>query len=184
MDDKKLKKWMLVDKKTVWKSKWMAIEDRTYDLPNGKRLDGYYHLNRPDYVLVLAFDKKNRLMLEKQYRRGVDDFVYEVPAGAIDAGETPIEAAKRELKEETGYEAEGDWAQEIYTQAGFSSMKAYVVVLKITNTDGKHSQEHDENIEFEMMTLEQVQEMIADGKVKDMGFLAAYGVWMGAKGYN
>ena len=173
------KRWKLWNKKTVWKSKWMSIEDRTYDLPNGKRGEGYYHLNRADYVLIIAVDAGNRIVVEKQYRRGVDDFVYEVPAGTIDKGETPVEAAKRELKEETGYSGEGNTVKEIYTQPGFSSMKAYVVILKITDANGQHAREHDENIEFEMMTGEQVEKMIAEGKIKDMGFLTAWAIWKG-----
>jgi ADP-ribose pyrophosphatase len=181
MDDKK---WKLLDKKMVWESKWMSIEDRTYDLPNGKRVEGYYHLNRPDYVLVLAFNEEGQIVVEKQFRRGVDEVVFEIPAGSIDPGETPVEAAIRELKEETGFTGEGEKVFETLTQPGFSSMKAYVVILKITDTNGKHAREHDENIEFEVMPVEQIENMIAEGKIKDMGFLAAIGVWKSLEGYN
>jgi ADP-ribose pyrophosphatase len=171
------KKWKLVEKKLVWESKWMSIEDRTYNLPNGKRGEGYFHMNRTDYVLVLAFDEQNRMVVERQFRRGVDDFVYEVPAGAIDKGETPIEAAKRELKEETGYSGEGNLVKEIYTQPGFTDMKAYVVVLHITDKNGQHAREHDEEIEFEMMTMEEIEKMVKNGEIKDMGFLTALAIW-------
>lgn len=124
------------------------------------------------------------MVVERQYRRRVDEFVYEVPAGTIDIGETPVEAAIRELKEETGISGEGEMVKEIYTQPGFTSMKAYVVVLKITDINGTHSREHDENIEFELMPMERINKMITDGEIKDMGFLTALAIWKATEGYN
>jgi len=83
-------------------------------LPTGEIKEDYYHLNRPDYVLVLAVDEQERILLERQYRRGVDEFVYELPAGWLNKGEKPIDAAKRELKEETGAIGDGDSTVEIF----------------------------------------------------------------------
>lgn len=119
---KKLKKWKLVKSKPVFESKWMSIFNNTYKLPDGKVVENYLHLKRPDYVLIIAKDKYGNILLERNYRRGVDDFVYELPAGWIDKGESSSEAAVRELKEETGYGGEVSEVWEVYPQPAFSSM--------------------------------------------------------------
>ena len=60
------------------------------------------------WVTMIALDKDKKLIMVKQYRHGIDDFTIEGPAGVIDPGEDPFVTAKRELKEETGYESQ-DW---------------------------------------------------------------------------
>jgi ADP-ribose pyrophosphatase len=169
-------KWKLTSKKPVFETKWLTVEERSYLLPDGRVAEGYYHLTRPDYVIILAVDDEDRIVVEKQYRRGVDDFVYELPAGWINPDETPVEAAIRELKEETGLVGEGNNMVEIYPQPGFCSMKANVVMLKIKNK-GETNQDDDEDIMFEMKKVEDVKKMISEGKIKDMGMLAALTIW-------
>lgn len=168
-------KWELISKTPVFQSKYMTIERRSYRLPSGEVREDYYHLLRPDYVLILAEDEKGRILLERQYRRGVDEFVYELPAGWIDEGETPIVAAKRELKEETGSEGEGDSTIEIYPQPGFSSMKAHVAMLRVIQ-QGEHAQDTDEHISHEWVERPRLDEMIRGGKIKDMGLLSTLSV--------
>ncbi len=168
------KKWKLLGKKNVFDSKWLSIEDRSYELPDGKIVEGYYHLNRPDYVLILAIDKDKKIIVERQYRRGVDDFVYELPAGWINKDETPLDAAKRELLEETGFIGVGSKVFEIYPQPGFCSMKAYVVILKIQDEKVEEKREEDEILSYELIDVDKIKKMIIDNEIKDMGFLSAF----------
>src|SRR3989344_972428 len=169
-------KWKLLGKKPIFTSKWLSVEDRSYELPNGKVVDGYYHLLRPDYVLVVAVNSHDQLVLEKQYRRGVEDFVYELPAGWVEAGETPLTAAERELKEETGFIGKAKWSKEIFPQPGFSSMKANVVFVEISE-QVSYSQDEDESIKYQLVDLTEIQKMISEGIIKDMGFLSALSVF-------
>src|SRR3989338_83579 len=115
------KKWQLVTSKLVFESKWLSVFENDYKLPDGKEVTSYYHLARPNYVLIIAIDKDNNIIVERNYRRGVDDFVYELPAGWLEKKETPDETARRELEEETGYIAEVKTLGEIYPQPSFSS---------------------------------------------------------------
>lgn len=57
---------------------------------------------QPDFVVILALSNGN-VLLERMYRRGIKKYSYELPAGFIERGETPADAAKRELEEETGF---------------------------------------------------------------------------------
>ena len=72
------------------------------ELPNGYILDAYL-LDYNDEVFVFALTKKQEVVLIKQYRHGVRKALWELPGGSIDDGESPLESAKRELMEETGY---------------------------------------------------------------------------------
>lgn len=67
----------------------------------------YYSLQLADYSSVLALTEQGRVLLVRQYRPAVERYTLELPSGLIDPGETPAETAKRELLEETGYEAGG-----------------------------------------------------------------------------
>ena len=68
----------------------------------------YYSLKLPDYAAVVALTEEQRVLIVRQYRPAVEHDTLELPSGMVDAGETPLEAARRELLEETGYEA-GEW---------------------------------------------------------------------------
>ena len=65
----------------------------------------YYSLKLPDYSAVLALTDDQEVLIVRQYRPAVERYTLELPSGLVDAGETPAEAARRELLEETGYEA-------------------------------------------------------------------------------
>lgn len=67
----------------------------------------YYSLRLPDYTAIVAAIPDGRVLCVRQYRPAVDRYTLELPSGLIDAGESPAEAARRELLEETGYEAAG-----------------------------------------------------------------------------
>src|ERR1700730_3742048 len=71
-------------------------------------------------AVMMPVDKKNRILLVKQYRLPAQQYLWELPAGRLDPGETPLKAAKRELVEETGYKAK-KWKKlaEFYASPGF-----------------------------------------------------------------
>lgn len=173
-----LKKWTLLSKKTVFDSKWVGMEKRAYKLPSGEVVDDYYHLTRADYVLIVAVAEDGKILLERQYRRGVDDFVYELPAGFIGKKENPLDAAIRELREETGWEGKGEIVGEVYAQPGMSSLKAYVAILKIKSFNkAKIKRDDDETMEVKSLSWNAVRKMIKQNKIKDMGALSALAIY-------
>jgi len=171
-----LKKWKLISSTQVFNAApYITIDQRKYLLPNGSKGDSYFHLNRPDFVLIVAVNENNQFLLIKQYRRGVDDHVIEVPAGWIDKQETPQQAAQRELLEETGYQAkEIIPLGEIYAMPSFSSIKAFIFLAKIANRpDQEIATEADENLTSRLFTREKLVKMIAENKIKSMAGLSA-----------
>jgi ADP-ribose pyrophosphatase len=89
-------------------SKWLSVEDHTIQLPDGKKIEKWPWVISPDYVNVVALDENNNFLCFRQVKYAVDGLSLAPVGGYIDADETPIVCAKRELKEEMGGEA-SEW---------------------------------------------------------------------------
>ena len=173
-----MKKWKLLQSDPIFESKFISLFKNKYELPNGDKVDDYYHISRPNYVLILAFNDEKKIVLEKQYRRGVDEFLLELPAGWINEGESVEETAIRELCDEAGFIGKCQAVYEIYPEPGFMSMKAYVTIVHIDeNQKSLRKPDPDENIEIYLESMKNIESMILDHKVKDMGFLAALSIY-------
>lgn len=88
-----------------FKAGWRKMINKTFILPNGVQKD-YDVLDEIKAVHMVAFSPEGKVILEKTYRPGPEKVVYDMPAGYIDANETPEQAAVRELLEETGMQGE------------------------------------------------------------------------------
>lgn len=71
--------------------------------PHTGRRHDFYRLQGPDWVNVVAFSRTGELLVVEQFRHGIDEPTLEIPGGGCDRGEAPLEAARRELREETGF---------------------------------------------------------------------------------
>ena len=123
-------------------------------------------------VVILAIDnsksKKNPwIVMERQYRHAANQFLWELPAGKIDADEEPLAGAKRELAEETGYRAK-KWRPlvEYYASPGFLG-EAMKVFLAEGLEAGDARPEEDEDIELRLVKLTDVLKMIEKGAIQD-----------------
>jgi ADP-ribose pyrophosphatase len=126
-------------------------------------------------ILAVDHDKHKRgkhkkdpwIVIERQYRHAAGQFLWELPAGKLDAGETPVDGAKRELAEETGYQAK-KWSSlvEYYASPGFlgESMKVFLAEGLIA---GDAHPEEDEHIDFRLVRLSELLELVDEGKIVD-----------------
>jgi ADP-ribose pyrophosphatase len=118
-------------------------------------------------TVAMPVDERKRVLMVRQYRFPVRKYLWELPAGKIDAGETALKGAKRELQEETGYRARR-WTKLItfYPSPGFQQEKM-TVFLAEELTAGKAHVIEDEDLEVEWFPLKQVEQDIAGGKIID-----------------
>ncbi|MDA9409889.1 hypothetical protein XH80_25035 [Bradyrhizobium sp. CCBAU 45384] len=84
-------------------SPWLEVVARDVSFSRDGPEETYYAIAQPDYVAVLAVTPDSRVLLVRQYRPAIERFSLELPAGIVDPDEDPLENARRELLEETGY---------------------------------------------------------------------------------
>lgn len=100
--------WKQLNKEYLIHNKWISVRKDHVLLPSGVEIDDFYVIERPKLVHVIAVTQDGQLVFERQYRYAINRTCLEICAGIIEPNETPLEAAKRELLEETGY-AGGEW---------------------------------------------------------------------------
>uniref|UniRef100_Q02AR8 GDP-mannose pyrophosphatase n=1 Tax=Solibacter usitatus (strain Ellin6076) TaxID=234267 RepID=Q02AR8_SOLUE len=128
-------------------------------------------------AVMMAIDDKNRVLLVRQYRLPADKYLWELPAGRLDDGEKPLDAAKRELKEETGYAAR-KWTKlaSYYASPGFVQERM-TIFLAEDLTAGEATPMDDERIETRWFKRKELAEMIDEGKIEDGKTLIGFLTW-------
>ena len=118
-------------------------------------------------VAVVPLLPDGRIVMARQYRIAVQEELLEIPAGLMDPGEEPLESAKRELKEETGYTA-AKWTHlaEFYPSAGFTNEYIHLYLAEEL-TPGETDFDETEVIEVEEYTFEELLAMIETGEIHD-----------------
>jgi ADP-ribose pyrophosphatase len=117
-------------------------------------------------VGIVAINDNNEVVLIKQFRKAIEKVIWEIPAGKLEVGENPKECAIRELKEETGYEAENlKLIHKFFTSPGFSNQKVYIY-LATGLTVGEHSLD-DQSLEVYKIDLEDAYNMVMKNEIED-----------------
>lgn len=128
--------------------------------------------------------KDNKVLLIRQYRYAYDEVIYEIPAGKLEQGEDPKEAALREFEEETGNRAlDLQFLSVLYPTVGYSSEKIYLYSTENILPSCQHLDE-DEEVELIWLDLEQVLCLILEGKINDAKTIAAIELYLLKKRKN
>ena len=159
----------LVSSRIVYRGPVFSVSTDHVEEPNGVRArrDVIHHSGS---VVVLAVDDSGaipRVLLERQYRHAASDYLWELPAGRIDPGEKELQAARRELIEETGYTA-GKWRRilKFYASPGFVA-ETMAVFLATDLRAGEAQPEEDEVIYKRMVPLPTAVRMVVSGTIRD-----------------
>ena len=146
----------------------------TYDVAEVNGKEAWREVvHHPGASAVVAIDEDNRIIMEKQFRYALNDYLLEIPAGKLDAGEDPLVCAKRELEEETGIIA-SEWISlgTIATSPGFCNEVIHLYVARGLSKGEIHWDE-DEYVEVERYTFDELLQRIKDEKIKDSKSLSA-----------
>lgn len=153
-----------------------VTEDRAVDRKSGFKIKRSV-VRHAGSAVMMAVDDRNRILLVRQYRLPAEKYLWELPAGKLDPGEKPLQAAKRELAEETGYRARtwknlsSFWVSPGYVQERMTIFLATDLVA------GKATPMDDERIEARWFTSRKVAGMIRDRKIEDAKTMIGYFMW-------
>ena len=150
----------------IFRGKRLWIEKRTIRLPHGKEKEKV--IVHPNNAVAIFPVDKDRCKLLKQYRFAIDQYIYEAPAGTMEPGEDPIETARRELIEETGFTAQSIVSKGfIYTTPGFTDEKIFLFEAQNLSPSDEFGKDEDEVIEVMDIPVSDLPAMIEDGTIVD-----------------
>jgi len=165
------KKPHVLSSQLVYNGKVFGIRRDEVVEPSGVRTTREM-ITHPGSVAVLPVLRDGRVLLIQQYRYAARQFLWELVAGRIDEGETALQAAERELREETGYRARSFRVfLEFYPSPGFLEEKMYLLLAEGL-TPGEAEPEEDEMIIARPYTNKQLEQMIRKGKLRDAKTIA------------
>lgn len=176
-------KWDIVKSEYLHRRPWLTVRQDTVRLPNGTVYDEYYVLEYPTWINVIALTPEGKFVMVKQYRHGLGIVATELCAGVAEKGEQPIEAAKRELLEETGFGG-GEWELQtvLCANPGSQNNLSYSFIARGVERIAEQHLDATEDIQVEILSEDEVWEMLVTDNLKQALMAAPLWKYFALKG--
>ncbi|HTP67349.1 MAG TPA: NUDIX hydrolase [Dongiaceae bacterium] len=156
----------ILKSETIYEGKVFGVRADEVEEPSGVKATRVV-ITHPGSVVVLPVLKDGRILMIEQYRHATRQYLWELVAGRIDAGESVKKAAARELKEETGYSAKRFTEfLDVWPTPGFLEERMHILLAEGL-TKGEATPEDDEKIISRAYTIKELKQMMENGKLKD-----------------
>ncbi len=168
--------WRCLHSRTAFANRWVQVNIDDVALPDGRSYE-YTVLRRHQHgAAVLAFNARGQVLMQQEYRYPVDQVIWQVPGGLIDPHESPLEAAQRELAEETGHVA-SRWQHlgSFWDNPAFEDMVVNVFVAEDARPDGAIHRDTAEWVHHEWKDMKWVAEQVRSGVIRERVVIAALG---------
>jgi 8-oxo-dGTP pyrophosphatase MutT (NUDIX family) len=169
-----LRAWQVLTDTPLVSHRWLEVRQQRVRLANGHEIDQFHLLQGPNWAGVLCLTADQQVVLVRQYRHGLGGPSLELPAGVIEPEESPLDAARRELREETGFAA--DDLQPLLmavpeparntTRAHFFFARGAVRIAEI-------ALDHSEELEVVLVPVAELFELIDQGHIVHAAHIGA-----------
>ena len=159
--------WRKIKGRVIYENPWIKLEEHQVVNPSGGNSIYGKVFFKNKAVGVLPIDEHGNIILVGQYRYTIDEYSWEIPEGGSPQGENPLETAKRELQEETGFTAESwQFLCRLHTSNSVTDEEGFLYLAEDL-TPGESSPEETEDITIRRVTAEEALAMVLNGEITD-----------------
>jgi len=174
MSDERLRHWTVRSSAYLVDRPFLRVRSDTVELPDGTIIDDYFVRESRGFSIVAALTPERQIVMVRQYKHGVAQIVLELPAGMIDAGESPEACAIRELAEETGYVGDPPrLLRSLFADPTGSNASFHVFLVENAVPKFAQSLDTTENIVVETTSLDDLHAAVRDGRIGSGSQVAA-----------
>lgn len=158
--------WTLLSSHYIHKGPWATLRSDRCQMPGGHIVEDYYVLEYNNWVCVVAITEENKVLMVNQYRHAAGIVSLEIPGGVIDGDELPVQAVRRELLEETGYQFDDfELLCTLYANPATANNRTFCYLAKGgKKVQGQHLDDQEEII-VEQYTIAEIKELLGDNKI-------------------
>lgn len=162
------RRWTVLRSEYIARKPWFTVRHETVALPDGRLIPDYYVFEYPDWVNVIARTREGRFVMIDQYRHGLGETSYELPAGVTEPSDaSPLAAAQRELSEETGYGG-GRWRllTVLSPNPATQNNLTYCYLAEDVEPLGEQHLDATEDLRVHLLTREEVIELLRTDRIR------------------
>jgi ADP-ribose pyrophosphatase len=152
----------------IFSGRVISLQVDEVELPNGKTSKREI-IKHPGAVAILPITNDGKIVMVEQFRKALERTIVEIPAGKLEKGENPLECARRELEEETGYVCEKlDWLISFYTSPGFADEIVHLYVATgLSKKEDAAQLDEDEFVNIVELSLSEATQYVEEKKIYD-----------------
>jgi ADP-ribose pyrophosphatase len=170
----RLRPWRIVSSEYRIDTKFLRLRVDRVELPSGIVVDEYFVRESRGFCVIFALTNDGDVLLVRQYKHGVAQIVMELPAGMIDADETPAVCAARELAEETGYTGSApEFVRTFHADPTNATAHFHLFVVRDAVLTRAPELDVTEDIEVLVASVDEVRAMALDGRISGASQVAA-----------
>lgn len=166
--------WQVLSDTSLISQRWLEVREQRVRLGNGHEIDRFHLIHGPHWAAVLCLTREREVVLVRQYRHGLGGPSLELPAGVLEANEVPLDGARRELREESGFEAESLEPLIVTSpEPARNSTRAHFFFARGAVRVSELALDSSEDLEVLLVPVAELLELIDTGQILHAAHIAA-----------